>query len=92
MNFGWSRSKFPNPLPPHPPFPFREIYILSVQKHLSPMFFIKIYLIDSHACLPSVMASMDGKVASFGGYRLRCGGFAQTMVPSATDFWCLKLK
>lgn len=39
MNFGWSRSKFPTPL--LPPFPFREIYILSMQKYLSSMFFIK---------------------------------------------------
>lgn len=30
------------------------------------MFFIKIHLIDSHAWLPSVMVSMEGKVASFG--------------------------
>lgn len=40
-----------------------------MQKHLSPMFFIKIYLIGSHACLASVMVSVEGKMASFGGMR-----------------------
>lgn len=75
--------------PPLPPFPFREIYILSMQKHLSPMFFIKICLIGSHACLPSVMVSMEGKVASFEGIQAQMWWVCSN---NATDFWCLKLK